>query len=1004
MVLLAAASVAACAEVLPLRFRSGTLALDGTAHHHPSLPHHRGDVRWIEAARALSGIARQRRRRLQTHRHAQKCLPASSSHRQAVVSFFVSTKDDGHRAARAFEEALAASGGVVSDYLQDGGALVAVDGDGAYGALVDALAGVAHVAPLPPALKIAPELQALTELAAATNLSNPAAAPATFALSRGLTIAVTPKRRASPEEERHAALLRNGSHPRAPPHGALDVRLLGSGGATLDRFSVATDAAGRLLIAVPTAALPHTAQEGREGRAQEAAVRATVAACCGVACDVTVPPEGGAPRVAVPGLAAPAVLDALAALPHVAWLEPELETVTFNHIAASVLQSSSEAFESPASRPFWLDGLDGSSQIIGVGDTGLDTKSCYFYDENNAVGDGHYKVVGYRGFADYEDTSGHGTHVCGSIAGRTQTAGYSDYNGMAPGAKLAFTDLGLSYGDQRGLIAPDTMSDYYRYAYNLGARLHSDSWGGLSTAYTRSAREVDEYHFYHPEFLAMIAAGNDGEYLSAEGVESTVSTPATCKNALAVGATRSLGRVDPPVDPVINFALVAPHALRTDFQVVSSLFSPIFSFEDNGTALEVVTMDSDPRACADLTDAEAAAMRGRIVLVERGDCYFIDKVRRVNDAGAIGAIIYNNEESGMGFFKMASAQDGFITDLPTASVPASTGRMLRNAMAASDNGTASIVTLSAADEPLPAFESIAEYSSFGPTRDGRVKPDVVAPGEAIKSATSVDRDNECSTRRISGTSMATPLVAGIAGIVRQYLMEGRTPSGEAGGPEEGTTPSGALIKAVIINGAVPLRGYAQSGLPLEPPPSFRQGWGRVELASALPLPARPASLQVADWKNLRGTGDAHAYCLSVPEGSGVAPVSVTLAWMDAPGSLSGSGGLVNDLDLEIEVPVNASAVSWGSAERPDRKNNVEKGVIHYPVPGGHYGVTVRAYDVRWKMGNGNDQLYAMAVTGPEGLTLTEGECVAPEEKSILVAENGEGGSDAVSFGNSGSLD
>merc|ERR1719387_1140283 len=169
-------------------------------------------------------------------------------------------------------------------------------------------------------------------------------------------------------------------------------------------------------------------------------------------------------------------------------------------------------------------------------------------------------------------------------------------------------------------------------------------------------------------------------------------------------------------------------------------------------------------------------------------------------------------------------------------------------------------------------------------------------------------------------------------------MEGRTPSGEAGGPEEGTTPSGALIKAVIINGAVPLRGYAQSGLPLEPPPSFRQGWGRVELASALPLPARPASLQVADWKNLRGTGAAHAYCLSVPEGS---------------------------------------AVSWGSAERPDRKNNVEKGVIHYPVPGGHYGVTVRAYDVRWKMGNGNDQLYAMAVTGPEGLTLTEGECMAP---------------------------
>ena len=57
------------------------------------------------------------------------------------------------------------------------------------------------------------------------------------------------------------------------------------------------------------------------------------------------------------------------------------------------------------------------------------------------------------------------------------------------------------------MIAPETMEEYYEYAYGLGARIHSDSWGGLSTAYTRSAREVDEYHFYHPEFLAMIAAG-----------------------------------------------------------------------------------------------------------------------------------------------------------------------------------------------------------------------------------------------------------------------------------------------------------------------------------------------------------------------------------------------------------------------------------------------------------------------------------------------------------------
>ncbi len=111
-------------------------------------------------------------------------------------------------------------------------------------------------------------------------------------------------------------------------------------------------------------------------------------------------------------------------------------------------------------RPYWDAGLDGAAEIVGVGDTGLDVKSCFFWDPNHDVGYEHDKVIGYRGFADYEDTSGHGTHVCGSIAGRAGNgSGYEGYNGMAPGAKLAFTDLGLSYGDQRGLIAPETMEE-----------------------------------------------------------------------------------------------------------------------------------------------------------------------------------------------------------------------------------------------------------------------------------------------------------------------------------------------------------------------------------------------------------------------------------------------------------------------------------------------------------------------------------------------------------------
>ena len=74
--------------------------------------------------------------------------------------------------------------------------------------------------------------------------------------------------------------------------------------------------------------------------------------------------------------------------------------------------------------------------------------------------------------------------------------------------------------------------------------------------------------------------------------------------------------------------------------------------------------------------------------------------------------------------------------------------------------------------------------------------------------------------------MATPVVAGTAMIARQYFREGYYPSGIPN-PDNGFIPSGALLKAVLIGGAFPMDGNTDLGLPLEPPPSFRQGYGRV---------------------------------------------------------------------------------------------------------------------------------------------------------------------------------
>jgi len=128
-----------------------------------------------------------------------------------------------------------------------------------------------------------------------------------------------------------------------------------------------------------------------------------------------------------------------------------------------------------------------------------------------------------------------------------------------------------------------------------------------------------------------------------------------------------------------------------------------------------------------------------------------------------------------------------------------------------------------ADNP----EGLAAFSSRGPTAENRLKPDVVAPGTAILSARSrnkkfvsgVDRTGVSGDERyqyLSGTSMATPLVAGCCAVVREaLLMNGyrdvaavtSNGSGDGGSAEPAiVNPTGSLIKALLINGAVPIKG------------------------------------------------------------------------------------------------------------------------------------------------------------------------------------------------------
>ena len=97
-------------------------------------------------------------------------------------------------------------------------------------------------------------------------------------------------------------------------------------------------------------------------------------------------------------------------------------------------------------------------------------------------------------------------------------------------------------------------------------------------------------------------------------------------------------------------------------------------------------------------------------------------------------------------------------------------------------------------------------SASGPTFDGRIKPDVCGPGTSVTSAESHTR---CDLSDKQGTSMATPVVAGVTALIRQYFVEGWYPNGMKNAADA-FVPMGALLKAVLVNSGRRLTGKEAS--------------------------------------------------------------------------------------------------------------------------------------------------------------------------------------------------
>ncbi len=225
--------------------------------------------------------------------------------------------------------------------------------------------------------------------------------------------------------------------------------------------------------------------------------------------------------------------------------------------------------------------------------------------------------------------------------------------------------------------------------------------------------------------------------------------------------------------------------------------------------------------------------------------------------------------------------------------------------------------------------------------------------------------------------MAAPVISGAVVLLRQYFMDGYyNPTNVGPSLRDNNNnkfmPSGPLLKAVLLNGALDMNGYSEAGTPLEGTPSSRQGWGLGSLAHAVPLETNTTqqasfALFVVDNATIN-TNEQHRFCVSLESSTALRPLRVTLAWYDPPASPAAQQTLINDLDLDVQVPQGALAASWGAAVRPDRLNNVERATVEWVVAG-QYVVTVSGYNVPKVPPDADGLPYALALTGPRGMVV-----------------------------------
>ncbi len=365
-------------------------------------------------------------------------------------------------------------------------------------------------------------------------------------------------------------------------------------------------------------------------------------------------------------------------------------------------------------------------------------------------------------------------------------------------------------------------------------------------------------------------------------------------------------------------------------------------------------------------------------LAEMVDMMYTDGARISNNSWGANGSSYNTDSQL--YDKLVRDARSSVSGNQEITVVFSSGNKGPNTL--SIPGTAkNVITVGASENLRPGIDgclidstgaddvnSIIEFSSGGLTDDGRIRPDIVAPGTHIQGAASQDPQyfgtGICGPRYVpanqtlytwsSGTSHSAPAVSGAAAIIRQFFEQAT-----------GDAPSPAMVKAFLTSTTSYMTGVGAG----DSLPSLRQGWGLLNIGRALD----DAPKQLIDQTQILSSS-GQTYTLEGSVEDATKPVRVTLCWTDAPGSPLASA-VVNNLDLEVEIggvtfKGNNFAGQFSAAGGDaDPLNNIESVWLPAGISG-DFTIRVRATNIAGDGVPGNsdatDQDFALVVYNGRG--------------------------------------